>query len=136
MGPGQSTEFTPPADTRITNIALGEKLEDENSRTTVRLIYVPAEAQGLTPAEEAEIDDIEKIKATILCSLTPGKVRSANDFPLHYSLILAVLFLRRLSKLLWILFLRKTRSMRLSPLAKSESLALLLGYPNLIQLFD
>lgn len=74
-------EFAPPADLRITNVALGADLEDEHARTTLKLVYsgIPAEPET---DEESEDEDEEEHPgepiATVLCSLTPGKVEQAK----------------------------------------------------------
>lgn len=62
---------------RITNIALGDVLADQKGRTTVKLIYLPPSApeNDEDDGEEDEEGTGEPV-ATVLCSLTPGKVRS------------------------------------------------------------
>ncbi len=77
LSPGEAQSITPPTDVRITNIALGDVLADQKGRTTVKLIYLPPSAP------ESDEDDGEEDEegagepvATVLCSLTPGKVRS------------------------------------------------------------
>ena len=57
---------------RITNVALGESLEDEHGRTTVKFTYDPA-----PKPEDRESDagsDVGEKATAVLCSLTPGKV--------------------------------------------------------------
>lgn len=80
--------FIPQADVRITGMALGDKLDDANGRTSVKLVY-----QGPAP-DEAGTDDEDDdesgqgggaIMTTILGSLTPGKVRVAYIFPARIS---------------------------------------------------
>ena len=72
---GEPIEFTPPADLRIANVALGADLADENGRTTLKLVYFgpAATEESDVEEEEEEEQDAEPI-ATVLCSLTPGKV--------------------------------------------------------------
>ncbi|GJE95071.1 hypothetical protein PsYK624_112500 [Phanerochaete sordida] len=73
-------EFAPPADLRITNVALGAELQDETGRTTLKLVY-----QGLPPQPESDEEDEEDEEehpgepiATVLCSLTPGMIEQAK----------------------------------------------------------
>ena len=77
--PGEATSFVPAADLRITNIALGEEIADENSRTTVKLVYRRPGAEEDDEEEEEDEDEDEdeepKISSAVLCSLTYGKVR-------------------------------------------------------------
>ena len=75
--PGEATSFVPAADLRITNIALGEEIADENSRTTVKLVYrrPGAEEDDEEEEEDEEEDEEPKISSAVLCSLTYGKVR-------------------------------------------------------------
>lgn len=72
LNPGEPIEYAPPADLKITSAALGDELADSNARSSVRLIY-----SAPRPSEDDEDDD-EDLKlepaATVLCSLTPGKV--------------------------------------------------------------
>lgn len=79
--PGEEPEsFTPPCDLRITNVALGDELEDETGRTSVKLTYTHPSGGDSDDEEDSEdgdkdsVDDLEPI-TTVLCSLTPGKVR-------------------------------------------------------------
>lgn len=74
--------FTPPADVRITGMALGDKLEDAHGRTSVKLCY-----QGPGPEEDPEDEenkgededdeDDGALMTTVLGSLTPGKVEQS-----------------------------------------------------------
>lgn len=76
--PGEPSVISPPSDIRITNIALGEQLADESSRTTIKLVYRRPGSDE--PDSEDDEDDEEKendnsdLSTTVLCSLTPGKV--------------------------------------------------------------
>lgn len=76
--PGEPSVISPPSDIRITNIALGEEITDENSRTTIKLVYRRPGSDE--PDSEDEEDDEEEendnseLSTTVLCSLTPGKV--------------------------------------------------------------
>ena len=76
--PGEPTEIGPVADLRITNVALGDEVADEKSRTTVKIHYRPPGSQDDSD-EEDEDEDEEKsgaeLETAILCSLTYGKVR-------------------------------------------------------------
>lgn len=85
--PGGARNVIPLRDLRITNVALGEELVDENGRTSVRLVYIGPSADSDEEGgkddegedEDEEKDDEDKGSSdavpTILCSLTPGKVR-------------------------------------------------------------
>lgn len=75
---GKPVEFAPPADLRITNVALGAELDDEKSRTTLKLVYFGPAASDESDEEDEdeeqeETEGAEPI-ATVLCSLIPGKV--------------------------------------------------------------
>jgi FK506-binding nuclear protein len=76
--PGEPLEIEPPADLRITNVALSDELEDQQARSSLRLIYRSPEAGSDDEDEEDEEEDeegaAEKVIDTILCSLTPGRV--------------------------------------------------------------
>ncbi|TDL17300.1 hypothetical protein BD410DRAFT_901546 [Rickenella mellea] len=69
VAPGKKATFSPVGDVRILNVALGEKIADETSRTTVKLTY---------DAPTSSDDDEPARVTTILCSLTPGKIEQAN----------------------------------------------------------
>ncbi|KAI0743736.1 hypothetical protein C8Q80DRAFT_1272384 [Daedaleopsis nitida] len=80
--PGEPTVITPPADVRVTNIALGDEVADEKSRTTVKLTY-RAPGGGQDSDDEEEDDEEEedeedegkgRIATTVLGSLTCGRV--------------------------------------------------------------
>lgn len=79
LQPGEPVEVAPPADLKISNAALGVELTDENSRSSIRLIYFGPRASDAS--EDDEEDDEEEGSesgepvATVLCSLTPGRVR-------------------------------------------------------------
>ena len=72
----EPTEFSPPADVKITNVALGDTLQDEKGRTSLKMIF-PTETDQDSDEEDEEKDDDDDIplSTTVLCSLTPGKVR-------------------------------------------------------------
>lgn len=76
---GEPVSIVPPSDLRITNVALADQLADERGRTSVKLTYrAPKEDEEDEDAshdEEEEEDDAEPV-TTVLCSLTPGKVRT------------------------------------------------------------
>nr|VWO98353.1 Zn(2)-C6 fungal-type domain-containing protein [Ganoderma boninense] len=79
--PGEPTVITPPADLRITNVALGDQIADESSRTTVKVTYrTPGAAAG--DEEDDEDDDEsekpEELSTAVLCSLTFGKVEQTT----------------------------------------------------------
>lgn len=79
LTPGEPVSVVPPSDLRITNVALGDELADESGRTSVKLTYRgpkedEEEEEDASHDEEEEEDDAEPV-TTVLCSLTPGKVR-------------------------------------------------------------
>jgi len=80
------------ADLRITNVALGETLADASGRTTVKLVYQAAKASEDSDEEEgSDAEGESDAVATILCSLTPGKVKFrdfmvSKSYPLTLSL--------------------------------------------------
>lgn len=61
-------------DLKISNAALDAELADENSRSSVRLIYLGPKASDESE-DDNEDDEEEEPIGTILCSLTPGRVR-------------------------------------------------------------
>ena len=70
--------FIPQSDLRITNIALGDELEDASGRTSVKLIYqTPIK---LDDDDDDDEESAEPISTTVLGSLTPGKVRVRSLF--------------------------------------------------------
>ncbi|KAH8108062.1 hypothetical protein BXZ70DRAFT_913926 [Cristinia sonorae] len=80
LEPGNTESFVPLGDLRITNVALGETLADENGRTSVKLVYI-APSAGDSDDEEDDDEDEDEDKpvseepvSTVLCSLTPGKI--------------------------------------------------------------
>ena len=81
--PGEPAVISPPADVRITNVALGDELADESGRTTVKLVYRTPGQGGDSDEEDEDEEDKEEdededkpgqLSTTVLCSLTPGKV--------------------------------------------------------------
>ena len=83
--PGEPESIIPPADLRITNIALGDEIADDNARTSVSLIYQRPAASDESDDEDEEEkeekdededveEDGQEIVQTFLGSLTPGKV--------------------------------------------------------------
>ncbi|KAI0340886.1 hypothetical protein BDW22DRAFT_1359722 [Trametopsis cervina] len=79
LKPGQTESFTPPGDLRITNVALGDELADENGRTSVKLTY---QAPGAPIDDDDDEDEDEEEGGepvtTVLCSLTPGKIEQTT----------------------------------------------------------
>lgn len=77
---GETQAVVPLSDLRVTNVALGDSLIDENGRTSVKLVYIgPSgdESEDDDEEEDAEAEDkpgSEAAVSTVLCSLTPGKV--------------------------------------------------------------
>ncbi|ESK97034.1 fkbp-type peptidyl-prolyl [Moniliophthora roreri MCA 2997] len=76
--PGEKEVVVPSADLKITNAALGDVLADENSRTSVKLVFrkIVAQEDSDNDAEENEEDSVPT-STTFVCSLTPGKVEQA-----------------------------------------------------------
>jgi FK506-binding nuclear protein len=72
LKPGQKEVVQPAGDLRITNVALGDKLEDETSRTSVKFTF--SKPIRMDEDEEDEDEDENALTSTILCSLTPAKV--------------------------------------------------------------
>ncbi|KAK7692951.1 hypothetical protein QCA50_004592 [Cerrena zonata] len=80
--PGEVESIIPPADLKITNIALGDEIADEKARTSVRLVYQrPSARDGEDDEEEEDEDEDEDTEMepvqTFLGSLTPGKIEQA-----------------------------------------------------------
>ena len=71
-------------DIRITGAALDAELKDESARTSVKLTFTKP-SPGLDEENEEDEEDEEEADGpeqltTVLCSLTPGKVRNLNMF--------------------------------------------------------
>ncbi|TCD68067.1 peptidylprolyl isomerase fpr4 [Steccherinum ochraceum] len=86
LEPGQTESFVPLGDLRITNVALGAELADENGRTSVKLVYIgPSADDSDEDDEEEDEEDEDEDKpgsgepvSTVLCSLTPGKIEQCT----------------------------------------------------------
>ncbi|TBU29495.1 hypothetical protein BD311DRAFT_787713 [Dichomitus squalens] len=84
--PGDPIVINPPADLRITNVALGDEIKDEKSRTTVKLVYrtpgVPSDSDDEDDDRDDDKslgpDDRDPLTTTVLCSLTLGKIEQAT----------------------------------------------------------
>lgn len=81
MKPGEDgiESFIPQSDLRITNVALGAELQDENARSTIKIHYKSLAADDEDEDEEDEDEEKEdedgpQLVETVLASLTPGKV--------------------------------------------------------------
>lgn len=74
LKPGQKEVVQPAVDLRITNIALGDQLDDENARTSVKFTFSKPVQVDEDEEEEEEEDEETSLTSTILASLTPGKV--------------------------------------------------------------
>lgn len=74
LKPEEPEAFIVPEDLRITNVALGTEVIEEKGRTSVKLTY---RAPKVADSEDEEDEDEEEDapSTTVLCSLTPGKVR-------------------------------------------------------------
>ena len=87
-GDDGAQELMPPADIRITNVALSAELADQKGRTTVKLVYLPfGDSDDEGDDDEEEEDDAGTLKGTptetVICTLIPGQVR----FTSHLSVL-------------------------------------------------
>ena len=79
LTPGKAEVIVPQADLQIKNAALPDELQHESARTSVKLTY--QSLSSVDDEDEDEDDDEEDeppsgtAVTTVLCSLTPGKVR-------------------------------------------------------------
>lgn len=80
LTPGQAEVIVPQGDLQIKNAALPDELQDGSARTSVKLTY--QSLASLDDDDEDDDDDDEDndepegaVVTTVLCSLTPGKVR-------------------------------------------------------------
>ncbi|KAK7472761.1 peptidylprolyl isomerase fpr3 [Stygiomarasmius scandens] len=77
LTPGKPAEISPAYDIKITNVALGDVLADENGRTTIKVVY-----QKISPPSDDDDEDIENDDGTptttVVCSLTPSKIEQAT----------------------------------------------------------
>ncbi|EIN11508.1 hypothetical protein PUNSTDRAFT_83132 [Punctularia strigosozonata HHB-11173 SS5] len=76
LKPGQKEVVQPAGDLRITNVALGDQLDDENARTSVKFTF--SKPVQVDEDEEEEEEEETSLTSTILASLTPGKIEQAN----------------------------------------------------------
>lgn len=85
LTPGEAEVIVPQGDLQIKNAALPDELQDNSARTSVKLTY-----QSLSSLEDEDEDDDDEedddepprgpAVTTVLCSLTPGKVRVLSPF--------------------------------------------------------
>ncbi|EKM81056.1 hypothetical protein AGABI1DRAFT_127097 [Agaricus bisporus var. burnettii JB137-S8] len=75
LAPGKEEVVVPQADIRVSNAALGEKLQDQDGRTVVKISY--SKHGGDSEAED-EDEDEESVASFILCALTAGKSENAQ----------------------------------------------------------
>ncbi|KNZ72858.1 FK506-binding protein [Termitomyces sp. J132] len=73
LTPGKVETFQPPADLKITNVALGDVLKDASGRTTVKLTFEPS---GVLDDEDE--DEVPKTVTTVLCSLKPDTLEQTS----------------------------------------------------------
>ncbi|KAG9221014.1 hypothetical protein CCMSSC00406_0002386 [Pleurotus cornucopiae] len=82
VAPGQEPEVvSPPADLKITNVALGEKLADEKGRTTIKLSYASIPDDGSDEDDDEEDEEKQpavNLVSTVITSLTPGKIEQST----------------------------------------------------------
>ncbi|KAF7306153.1 Peptidylprolyl isomerase [Mycena chlorophos] len=76
--PKKKLELVPPANIRLTNVALGDSLQDSTARTTLKLTHdQPAPVED--DDEEADSEDLTMKKTTtVLCSLSGGKIEQTT----------------------------------------------------------
>lgn len=80
LTPGEAEVIVPQGDLQIKNAALPDELQDDSARTSVKLTYqslssLDEEDEGEEDEEDADEPPKGPAVTTILCSLTPGKVR-------------------------------------------------------------
>lgn len=77
LTPGKAEVIVPQGDLQIKNAALPDKLQDGSARTSVKLTYQSLSSLDDEDDEDEDEDEPPKGPAvtTVLCSLTPGKVR-------------------------------------------------------------
>ncbi|KIK67296.1 hypothetical protein GYMLUDRAFT_37380 [Collybiopsis luxurians FD-317 M1] len=73
---GETQEYSPPSDIKITNVALSDVLADEKGRTTLKLFVPKVPVEDDEDDEEKEGDE-SKLQSITICSLTPGKIEQA-----------------------------------------------------------
>ncbi|KAI0051810.1 hypothetical protein FA95DRAFT_1602310 [Auriscalpium vulgare] len=76
--PGEPQSVVPETDVVITNIALGEELDDEKSRTTVKFTYARPVSVDDSDDEKEDDDEPGSLGVAVLGSLTPGKIEQAS----------------------------------------------------------
>lgn len=76
MTPGKAEVIVPQGDLQIKNAALPDELQDDSARTSIKLTYQSLASSDQDEDEEDEEESPEgPAVTTVLCSLTPGKVR-------------------------------------------------------------
>ncbi|KAL0578761.1 peptidylprolyl isomerase fpr3 [Marasmius crinis-equi] len=79
--PGKPESFILSADLRITNASLGDVLQDENGRSTLKLTFEKLNTSDSDDEEEEEKekedDESKGVSTSPVCSLTPGKIEQA-----------------------------------------------------------
>ncbi|KAJ8077333.1 peptidylprolyl isomerase fpr3 [Marasmius tenuissimus] len=76
--PGKSESLIPGQDIRITNASLGEVIQDESGRSTLKLTFEKvstgdSDDEGEEKGEKGD-DDISSLSTTFVCSLSAGKI--------------------------------------------------------------
>ncbi|KAF7321659.1 Peptidylprolyl isomerase [Mycena kentingensis (nom. inval.)] len=76
LKPKQKLTLHPPASIRLVNIALGDVIADQSSRTTIKLTH----DKIVVPNSDDEDEDIPEPsqQSTVLCALTPGKIEQVT----------------------------------------------------------
>ena len=75
LPPGKPVKLNVIQDIRITSAALGEVIADPHSRSAVKLQYLDMAPTDYDDSELQEGEQPAMEMSTILCALTPGKVR-------------------------------------------------------------
>lgn len=81
LTPGEEEIVIPQADVRVSNAALGEKLQDQDGRTAVKISYSKNDDDS---EDEDEGEGEESIASFILCALTAGKVHTLHLLPSNH----------------------------------------------------
>lgn len=122
LTPGKAEVIVPQGDLQIKNAALPDELRHETARTSVKLTYESLASPDDSDEEEDEDEDeppkLGIAVTTVLCSLTPGKVRVPLiffDTPDDASDVYARSSSRRVKS-----SLSRTQSTSSRPSAKSE----------------
>lgn len=92
VAPGKKMTLEVFRDFKITNAALGAKLEDEKARSTLKVTYEPPplsdmESDGEDDSPKKSLEKKVKKSEVALCSLTPGTVSLLIIASIHCTVI-------------------------------------------------